>query len=152
MIKRLVWTLILLSPMLIGSFLAIFKVDLNGAQLFNAGAVISYTWNAIQDFISLFKEDKQIWGFVLNVILAAFFMMPFIFVWRGLFFLGWIPLLGTLLRIIVLVLLLALPGILAETISSIGSVSINDVNTYLQTGIMALAMIGVWLPKSITTK
>lgn len=153
MIKRLVWTIILLSPALFAGIVAIFGGQEQASNLFNAGAAMNYTWESIINLIDLFKKEETIWTLIWHIILAVFFIMPFIFVWRGIFFIEWIPFVGSGLRAILIAALIFIPGVF-QILSNKGDYGefINEFGVYFQTVVLGLALIGLWLPKAITCK
>ncbi len=149
MIKRLFWTCIVLSPAILTALLNAIGIGDGDSSLFNAGGALNYSIDAIKEFIDLFNEStRDIWAFIWKCIVAAFLIMPFIFVYRGLFFIGWIPLLGTILRLAALIAVFILPGLLMES-SNPDAITVGQ---YMEASVMIFAFIGIWLPKSITTK
>lgn len=149
MIKRIFWTLIIFGPiMFAGLWQAISGGDFNVFDVFNAGAVFDHIGDAWDDLVSLFSDDKRWLDFFWQLILVAYFIMPFIFVWRGLFVLGWIPFVGFALRLIVLIILIALPGLMITLANSAG---VSDANTFIEGIILLLVLLGIWLPKKWTT-
>ncbi len=157
MIKRLVWTIILLTPSVLAGVIAIFDTESGAAgQLFNAGAAVNWTWDSIVEFVHLFNVDERdFWEFLKSVILASFFIAPLIFVWRGLFFIEWIPIVGHAFRAIVIAFIILLPGIFQILVNNeiaVGNNFIEEFGLYMQTIVLALALIGLWLPKSITVR
>ncbi len=152
MIKRLVWTIILLSPIVLAGFLSIIGVNTN-INLFDAGNAVAYTWDSINDFFTLFGDDAQWGSFILNVFLASFFIAPLIFFWRGMFFIEWIPKIGHALRAIALAFIIFIPGIFQIMVDSgIDSTFLEQFGVYLQAAVLTFSMIGLWLPKSVTAK
>lgn len=155
MIKRLVWTIILLSPAVVAGFMSIIGGDGDASDIFNAGAAVDWTWKTIIDFTNLFKKDSDtsFWTFLWHLIVAAFFIAPYIFVWRGLFFIEWIPKIGHAFRAITLAFIIFIPGIM-QVISNSGNSSefLGQFGIYFNTAVIALSLIGLWLPKFITTK
>ncbi len=150
MIKRLVWTIIFLSPAVLASLFAIFDLSADPTAMFSASGALDHTKESIQEFIGLFKEDtRHIGRFIWQVALAALFIAPYVFVWRGLFFIEIIPVVGHALRAAVICLIIVLPGIL-EFVNAFDQSP--EIVSYIQTGVIALALIGLWLPKSWTTK
>ncbi len=161
MIKRLVWTIILLSPAVVAGFIAIISGNDSGSatamDLFNAGAAMNWTWVAIQDFIGIFTDPSLIWDFIWHAIVAAFFIAPYIFVWRGMFFIEWVPVIGHAFRIIIIAFIISIPGVMQILSNSdVGSLEdsafLEQAGVYLEMGVLSLALIGLWLPKSMTTK
>ncbi len=156
MIKRLIWTIILLSPAVVAGFIAILSGDGEStSSLFNAGAAVNWTWDAIVEFIHLFSEEKRnVLRFIWVAIVAAFFVAPLLFVWRGLFFIEWIPVVGFGLRSVAMAFLILLPGIYQVIVTNVGATNVewaSEITTYMQAIVLGLALIGLWLPKSITT-
>ncbi len=156
MIKRLVWTIIILLPIVAASFFAIITNNEEGiGNVFNAGAAIDWSWDAIQEFINLFNEEKRaFWSFLWKAIVAAFFIAPLIFVWRGLFFISWVPIVGDGIKAVVFTFIIFIPGIY-EVLSSAGAIDVEFIDvasTYLTIVVVSLALIGLWLPKSLTTR
>lgn len=153
MIKRIVWTIILFAPVaIIGLLTSVGITVFDGAEvtdIFNAGNIWTGLQKAWEDFMTFFNEDKdnQILDFFLQIIVVAFFVMPFIFVWRGLFFVGWIPFVGLVLRIICLIILIALPGVIAMAADLAGA---EDPNVYIYGVTSVLVLLGIWLPKKWT--
>ncbi len=155
MIKRLVWTIILLTPAVLAGFIAILQGDEatgTALQLFNAGNALNYTWDIFRfDFPSLFGDEPMVWEFVKDVALAALFITPFIFVWRGLFIIEWIPIVGYGLRAVSISALIFVPGLLSILANNGNSINVSDdFNHYFELVVLSLALIGLWLPKAIT--
>ncbi len=148
MIKRLVWTIIILLPTVIISFLSI--LGWTGSENTLAGAALVSTWNAINTFIDLFGDEANFWAFLENLILASLFIAPLIFVWRGIFFIGWIPLIGDAIRAIVMAAIVLTPWLMQ--LLADGSGDYDKFINYFQTAVTAIALIGLWLPNFITSK
>ncbi len=155
MIKRLVWTIILLSPAVVAGFIAIIQGE-DGAesalQLFNAGNALNYTWEIfVDDIPSLFGEEPLVWELIKDIILASLFITPFVFVWRGLFIIEWIPLVGHALRAITIAALIFVPGLLSIMAENGNVITFSDdFNKYFEVIVLGLALVGLWLPKSMT--
>ncbi len=155
MIKRLVWTIILLSPAVVAGFIAIIQGEDgtdSALQLFNAGNALNYSWEIIVDDIpSLFGEEPMVWELIKDIILASLFITPFVFVWRGLFIIEWIPIVGHALRAIAIAALIFVPGLLSIIAENGTTINISDdFNHYFELVVLSLALVGLWLPKGVT--
>ncbi len=148
MIRRLVWTIIILLPTVIISFLTI--LGWTGSDNTLAGAALVSTWNTIKSFLELFGDDPMFWDFLGNLILASLFIAPLVFVWRGIFFIGWIPLIGDAFRAIVMAAIVLTPWFMQ--LLADGGGDYDTFINYFQTAVTAVALIGLWLPNFITTK
>lgn len=142
MIKKLIWTLILVSPFIFAGIIAIFSED-ETLDIFNSSNAIGSWKNSFKEFFQIVSGNNDgSWGnFLIYLLVASFWTAPFWYCWKGTFFLEIIPFFGFGLRVFVFSLLFGLPGI-AETVNWEIIVS-NSI--YFTSIISIIALIGLWL-------
>ena len=137
MVKKLIWTIILLSPVIVGLTINAINGELTIDNIFQ-GEVAIGSW--VEFFDTLINDQFAEWPEILGLfIMAIFWTAPFWYAWKGTFIVGWIPLLGIFLRIIFISILLIMPPVF-ELWDSTAFIS-----DWLGVILIGTALIGLWL-------
>ncbi len=146
--SKIFWTLIILAPVFLAGILATIGIDTeNNLAAFNAGGAFTKWEGVVGDIVDLINSKPGVtgWDLLGTLIIAIFLTMPFIFVWKGTKIIGWIPVVGLYLRILVLVILIWIPSwSIWENIDGLEEGQMAGIAEII---ILALAMWGLWIVK-----
>ncbi len=138
MIKKIIWTIILIAPVLTVGVVGI--VSNNDSILNSSNAVSGWT-----DFFK-FTTGTQEWGTgnILHVILlgvlALFWTAPLWYTWKGTSIIGF-PVIGLILRLSVFLILIFVPGIIGSLVDTNWS---HELVFWMGVILISFAMIGLW--------
>ncbi|BDU67370.1 MAG: hypothetical protein TYPL_0230 [Candidatus Tyloplasma litorale] len=133
MIKKLTWTIIIISPFV---FEGIIKLLGGGDSAFNSTAALYYWGEFFDQFKSLIgnSESFALGEFVGYLILACIWTAPFWYAWKGTFIVGWVPFVGFILRMLLLLILFIVPLFTSDMIGA-----------YFAIIISIIALLGLWI-------
>lgn len=138
MIKKIIWTTILISPIIIYG-----SISISGSGIFNSNSVFS-SWMEFFRKIEWMSKDENTGGWfslAFLLIMAFFWTAPFWYAWKGTFIVSFIPKVGLIIRILLLALLLSIPIIF----DSVDNNEVKNWSIYCSMGIVILALLGLWL-------
>lgn len=151
MLKKIIWTIILLAPVLFVGIANWAGLSSDTLGAFNSSNMIDSWKSAISQIIDVSNEDTdtmEIINLVFLIVLALFWTAPFWYVWKGTFIVGWIPNIGFVSRIILILILIFLPGLISTLGVSNGLITeqlADEISYGFSFGILILALLGLWI-------
>ena len=144
MIKKIIWTIVLLLPISFVGLANLIGVESGDVSaIFNSTNVIDAWTESVREIISLTKDETSVWNMIGALFIAILWTAPFWYAWKGTFIVGWVPAVGFFLRIGLLSVLLFVPGIL--TMDEISGSTTEHIAYYMSIALMILALLGLWI-------